>query len=596
LKRRLLVTTALEPSWGDNEEIVFLGEWCKKYSRKHLWQEKKYNTLDYHWRDRAKLKKDHTYLENLHEATLLSLSAYLNKFHGKDDDVDHWRIIVGPWLITYIPVLWDRWELISSLSQYEGELSTIIINQDVPREIPNDYRHATDLMDSHLWNHQIFASMLDHRTDLDIKIETIEADVTENVKTIIPLRSKLRSAFRRIFNTSYQLIECLLPKKNSIVFFHSYFPRKSLLQLYFRLGLVPRSHSRLEQTVTYPFGSDRKNIGKIEIFSSTETSKNTFESFVSGNILQDIPICHLEGYKTLHKIQAPLCHAQNIFTANAHFGNELFKVWAVEQKKLGSKLIISSHGGSFNSLYSVFDHQEKIADFRVVWGRKWFKNQVRLPANKLHLKMRSYYRQGYISLIDNDYPNYSYRCASIPMGPLSLETYKQVRGLINLLSPQIRNKLKVRPKSSGKWEKELRYIDEFGPEIISSESSIEEIIVKSRLVICTYPMTTFAQSMFSGVPSIIVYCEEFFEVQPIYNTLISNLKDAGIMHTTEISAANHIAQIFDDPMEWWNTKKVKLARSQFNDICLTIDDDPIKLWTRFFKQLPNGDIKSGGEI
>ena len=182
------------------------------------------------------------------------------------------------------------------------------------------------------------------------------------------------------------------------------------------------------------------------------------------------------------------------------------------------------------------------------------------------------------------------------MGPLSLETYKQVRGLINLLSPQIRSKLKVRPKSSGKWEKKLRYIDEFGPEIISSESSIDEIIVKSRLVICTYPMTTFAQAMFSGVPSIIVYCEEFFEVQPIYNTLISNLKDAGIMHTTEISAANHITQIFDDPMEWWNTKKVKLARSQFNDICLTIDDDPIKLWTRFFKQLPNGDIKSGGEI
>ena len=119
MKRRLLVTTALESSWGDNEEIVFLGEWCKKYSRKHLWQERKSNTLGYHWRDRAKLEKDHIYLENLYEATLLSLAAYLNKFHGKDYDVDYWRVVVGPWLITYIPVLWDRWECLQASCEWK---------------------------------------------------------------------------------------------------------------------------------------------------------------------------------------------------------------------------------------------------------------------------------------------------------------------------------------------------------------------------------------------------------------------------------------------------------------------------------------------
>jgi putative transferase (TIGR04331 family) len=589
MQNRLLVTTALEPSWGDNQEIFFLGEWCKKYSRKHLWQERKYNTLDYHWRDRAKLKKDHTYLENLYEVTLLSLSTYLNKFHCKDYDVDYWRIIVGPWLINYIPVLWDRWELVSSLSQYEGELSTIIINQDVPREIPNDYKHAVNnLFDSHLWNHQIFASILDHRVDINIKKETVSFECTQDVKIVRQaLQGGLKLFLRRILDISSEFFERFHSTESKIIFVQTYFPRKVLLQLFFRLGLVPRSWKKLDQTITYPTKSDRKNIDKIKILFSIESSKSGFESFVSENILYDIPTCHLEGYDVLHNIQVGLYQAENIFTANAHFGNELFKVWAAEQKKLGSKLIISSHGGSFNALYSVFDHQEKIADFRIVWGQKWFKNQVRLPANKLHLKIRSYYRQGDISLIDNDFPSYSYRCAAIPMGPLSLETYKQVRGLINLLSPQIRKKLKVRPKRSGKWEKELRYIDEFGPEIISTESSIDDTIVKSRLVICTYPMTTFAQAMFSGVPSIIVYCEEFFEVQPIYKTLISNLKGTGIIHTTEISAANHIAQIFDDPMDWWNTKEVKLARSQFNDICLTIDDDPIKLWTRFFKQLPN---------
>ncbi len=587
--RRLLVTTALEASWGDNQEIIFLGEWCKRYSKKHLWQERKYHTLDYHWRDRAKLKIDHTYLENFYEATLLSLSKYLNKYHCKDYDVDYWRIIIGPWLINYLPVLWDRWELISAFSQYEGELSTIVINQDVPREIPNDYKYAVNnLYDSHLWNHQIFASILNHRVDININKETVSLECTQNVKIANQtLQGTLKSFFRRILDKSSEFLERFHSTKSEIIFVQTYFPRKVLLQLFFRLGLFPRSWKKFDQIITYPPKSDRKNIEKIKIPFSKESSKSSFESFVSENILYDIPICHLEGYDSLYNIQLDLYKAENIFTANAHFGNELFKVWAAEQKKQGSKLIISSHGGSFNALFSVFDHQEKISDFRIVWGKKWFENQVRLPANKLHLKIRSYNRQGDISLIDNDFPNYSYRCAAIPMGPLSLETYEQVRRLINLLPTQIRNKLKVRPKRSGKWEKELRYIDEFGSEIISTESSIDDTIAKSRLVICTYPMTTFAQAMFSGVPSIIVYCEEYFEAQPIYKTLISNLKDAGILHTTEISAANHIAQIFDDPMTWWNSKKVKLARSLFNDICLTIDDDPIGLWTNFFKRLSN---------
>ena len=590
MKRRLLVMTALESSWGDNEEIVFLGEWCKKYSRKHIWQERNSNTLDYHWRDRTKLEKDHIYLENLYEATLLSLSSYLNKFHGKDYGIDYWRVIVGPWLLTYIPVLWDRWAVLSSVRQYEGELTTKIINQGVPRKIVNDYSNAIDLFDSDLWNHQVFASMLDHRTDLDIKIETIEADVTENVKTITPLRSKLRLVLKRIFNTSYQLIECLQPKNNNIVFFNSYFPRKSLLQLYFRLGLVPRNYNRLEQAVTYPSGSDRKNFGKMNIFFSSETSKNSFESFASENILHDIPICHLEGYNALLKHQAGLYQADNIFTANAHFGNELFKVWAAEQKENGAKLVISSHGGALYPLHSVFDHQEKIADFRIVWGREWMKGQIRLPANKLNIRMRSYRRQGNVSLIDYDSQNYSYRCGSIPMGPLSIEAYNQNKRLINLLSPQIRSKLRVRPQNSGKWQKKLRYIDDFGSEIISSEASLKATILNSRLLICTYPQTTFAEAMFSGVPTMIVFLEEFWEVQPIYKTLISILKDAGIMHTTEISAASHIAQIYDDPMEWWNAKNTQLARSQFNDLCLTIDDDPIKSWVNFFKQLLDNHI------
>ena len=62
---KLLITTALDATWGSQQNIIFLGEWCKKYSMKNLWQSREHETLDYHWRDRSKLAKDHHYLESL---------------------------------------------------------------------------------------------------------------------------------------------------------------------------------------------------------------------------------------------------------------------------------------------------------------------------------------------------------------------------------------------------------------------------------------------------------------------------------------------------------------------------------------------------
>ena len=596
MHNRLLVTTALEASWGDNEEIVFLGEWCKKFTQRHVWQGRDSHTLDYHWRDRTKLKKDHTYLENLYEATLLSLSAYLNKYHGKNYEIDYWRLIIGPWLITYIPVLWDRWECLQSVLNEGSQLKTKILEFNSIRKPPNDFGEASSLFDSDIWNHQMFASIICYRSELNIQTEQIRDDFsfpTQKCKEITKIN--FRSLARKLVNAFDKILDYFLPKYTNLVLFESYFSRAFLLRLCIKLKLVPRAHPKFYEPISYPPIISREKLSRTNFALPASSTESCFEQFLSENILSDMPICHLEGYEQLINCQDELPTAKNIFTANAHFRNELFKVWAAEQQKLGSRLIISSHGGALNPLYSLFDHQDKIANTRVIWGSPWIKGQIRLPANKLKRKVLRYKSKGDISLIDYDNPNYSYRCAAIPMGPLSLECYEQNLRLINLLSPRVRDKLKIRPKISGKWQKKQRYVDTLGPEIISTEQSLESTILNSRLVICSYPETTFSEAIFSGVPTMIMYLEEFWEVQPIYDELLVCLKDADIMHTNENSAALHINNIFDDPMEWWNTKKVKLARSQFDDICLTIDDDPIKLWTRFFKQLLNGDIKSGGE-
>ena len=111
---RTLITTADERTWpkDKNEPVLFLGEWCKRYSRKHIWQVMDYEVATYHWDDRNQLKENSFYLQEVYEVILRELSEYLNIIHGTKHNLRYWRIIIGPWLSIFIPILFDRWVML----------------------------------------------------------------------------------------------------------------------------------------------------------------------------------------------------------------------------------------------------------------------------------------------------------------------------------------------------------------------------------------------------------------------------------------------------------------------------------------------------
>ena len=37
-QKRYLITTEDEVTWKFDQPVIFLGEWCRPYNRKHLWQ------------------------------------------------------------------------------------------------------------------------------------------------------------------------------------------------------------------------------------------------------------------------------------------------------------------------------------------------------------------------------------------------------------------------------------------------------------------------------------------------------------------------------------------------------------------------------
>ena len=167
----LLITTALEETWEKNNNILFLGEWCKRPNREHYWTKLNFQTLPYHWNDRGKLQKDYLLSKIIYNQLILKLSQNFNSFHNTNYSNRYWKIILGPWLSSFIQLVLERYENLKQLKDKNYNLETVIldINKDLllPSNIESYYRSLmTDT-----WNHFIFSEILKTSDHLKIFIK-----------------------------------------------------------------------------------------------------------------------------------------------------------------------------------------------------------------------------------------------------------------------------------------------------------------------------------------------------------------------------------------------------------------------------------------
>ena len=74
------------------------------------------------------------------------------------------------------------------------------------------------------------------------------------------------------------------------------------------------------------------------------------------------------------------------------------------------------------------------------------------------------------------------------------------------------------------------------------------------------------------------------EVEKIMGNLKDNSeKKSKIIHTSPQSATNHLIDVHDDLIEWWNSREVVQSRKLFEDFCNTISENPSKYWVDFLK-------------
>jgi putative transferase (TIGR04331 family) len=580
--KNILVTTAIEETWGNvDDNQIFLGEWCKSYDKRHLLNNKNESTLSHHWENRKKFKKDYFYLDELNERVLASLSKALNSYHGTDKDSKYWRIVVGPWLLHFLASTWSHWESIRIAFENNSIDETYVLECDTQRQVPSNSLEAIiQFGESHIWNHLLCARILKCHYSYGVTIKKLPYSKVEyNDHSCNNGKKSIKDIATIFLSRIFKKIQ----KKQKVVFFSSYFRLRALVKITLKIGQLPIINDEFNDVITMPSVSisSRKAVINLD-------DKNEFELFIKNNIISYIPISHLEGYnKIINKSKSILPFCDVIFTATGHWYNDFFKVWCAEKVEQGKKLIISSHGGSIAYSSMIFLHEEKISNVKVVWGTPIDGRQLRLPPNKIlgHKHVNKNLKRCFISIIGLEDSLYVYRCKSGPNSSMILNDYSQKVEFIKRLDIKIQKKLLVRPYSNKGWNTRQRYIDEFGINKISKHKTLLEQFNHSKIIVCTYPQTTLFEAMYSGVPTILLYVEDYWDsFYPQFGDLINKMKEAEIIFSDPFDAAHHINKIWDNPYKWWHSEKVIYAREYFFEMCGSVDNNWINEWSDFFKE------------
>ena len=567
---RLLVTTALEASWSDTEPMLFLGEWCRLYSRSDRWSDLDAPVAPYHWDDWQKYSGDCGFLASLHEELLAELSECLNEHHEVDHSLRYWRILLGPWLGWFTQTLFDRWESIHQAVRGEELSGTVILTGLTDDRVPNDMDDFLYLRLGQGWNHHQYARVLVGCTDLPHVFQPVD-EVSD------PISSGPVPELERVGSNSDWRVKAIevysrLAERftRPTDFFVTNAGLRSLrdeLILQRRLGQVPRLIQGVRPVITTV--DDRCRRWRLG-----DGDRTDFQGYVRNRIPEQIPTVYLEGYKALCNQVAGLrwpSRPKAIFTSAAHFYDDAFKLWCAERTEGGAPLVVGQHGGHVGTAWSFnHDHQVAIADRFLSWGWSDPNDPKVVPVGVLKAPAlpetgRRSKDRALLVLSSTDLQ--SYEIMSTFRSGQFLEYLDDQFAFVEALSSTVRDALTVRLSvHECGWENERRWRDRT-PEINLDDGRIPimDLVAETRLCIATTNTTTYLESFFLDIPTVIFWNTSRWEVLDSAVPYFDELARVGIFHDSPKSAASHVSEIWSDVGTWWSSDPVVRAVSGFSE-------------------------------
>ena len=578
--KKLLITSNYKETWilEKNFKRYFLSAACLESNTIYDSNNHHEKIIKYHWDERNKLRKDFDYLDQFYEKVLMLVSHELNLIHNTQNSLVYWRIIIGPWLLIYLHSCFDKWEMLRIAFETHSTFYTVL-NKD-QTFVSNDFEHFNKINTSNYWNFNLCSRII--KSYYNAKINNKEYVSIPFNQNENPHNKSIKHYLKLLFS----FILNNLSSNNKVLFILDKLPFLRLIKLNFNLGQLPN----------YYYGIFKTKIIRQESYSEHRKRKlalitrNPFEEFISKNLLLDIPLSYIENYNLIKKrVNKIKINPLLIFSDIKHFSNDTFKIWVSEQIKKGKKFYSVVHGGSIPFLFHPDPKHDFLISSKNITLYKALNNkQYQLPPYFITKGKSKNYSGKYCSLIGYENFTYAFRASSMPIANKTIDVFNLSVKFCLSLNIEVYRSLRIRPFINCGWNTSKLYKETLSDVKIESSGTLQSFIKNSKLIICSYPQTTFSQAMATGIPTILLCETEYNEHHNDANELVNLLKSAKIYFTDPIEAAKHVNKYWDKIDFWWSSQQVKNARNYFYENALKINNNWLNDWSCFIKKEISG--------
>lgn len=587
-----LITTADQRFWKTDEPVLFLGQWCKLFSQRAVWEKLHHEVLPYHWDDRKKLYQDYLYLDRLYEQMLCKLSKRLNQIHRLDHSRRYWRIVIGPWLLYFIQIFYDRYQSILTAADCGKVTNTLIGRYKGGQWLPQGFAEVLSWSKDDAYNHYLYSRIIEHTNRLPYDTTDVETDVKASATHI---DSNKNDSFlpKKFLRRLAELYERFIPGCfNQIVLVSSYLSRWDLVKLQLSLKQFPYL---FPPEVVLPESEISWDLREKLSFNST---RSEFEQLLNTMLKEQIPSIYVEGYARMNQtsLDAYPRNPKVILTGDAYNSNDAFKFWAAHHANRGVKLAGIQYGGIYGTglWSSTENHEIQIYDRFYTWGwESEADNTKPLAAAKFNAIKRNARpkKNGRLLLVLSTMPRYSYHMHSTYVASSGgLAYFNDLYSFIKTLSKKNQRMLLVRLyQHDWGWEQAERFSDKFPQiECYQGNKSMLAQLNESSLFIGTYNATTYLEAFAANFPTVLFWNPNHWELRPSAKPYFDELSRVGILHETGESAGQKVNEICDDPISWWQQSEIQTAKNQFCYQFAHTSNNWLKEWKEEFLRLKSG--------
>ena len=241
---RYLITTADERTWKFDRPVLFLGEWCRLYNRKQVWDGMDAAVASPYGLQAGQKERDIAYIQALSSQLLNELADALNVFHDTRHSSRYWHILLGRWLQRCVTVIFNRYfTLEHALNQHKVSGSTVFDSSGYSLATTDSLTFIWACNDN-AWNHVLYSKILNYL--VGIKTE-LKSGPLRGITGFFPEEnlSVARGSVVKRFVKHFvpNVADNILPvfsRKHDALIINSYLPIKEEIKLQISLGQIPQ--------------------------------------------------------------------------------------------------------------------------------------------------------------------------------------------------------------------------------------------------------------------------------------------------------------------------------------------------------------------